>query len=99
MSDYFLGASPLQLTAVFEATTKILNPWPESQTTITDENWDKYLGNVEYEVEYINYFKDKIEEAKADWKSVVRRFLVDEKNSLLIGAYGGCKFFESQSNL
>jgi hypothetical protein len=60
-------------------------PWAENQFEITDDDWYEYIGKVDYEVAYMNYFKDKIEDAKFDWKSVVKRFLLDEKGSLIKG--------------
>lgn len=71
VSSYFLGATPNHLTAGFEDAAKVLVPWEEdSPQEVTKDDWQDFIGNVAYERGFYDYFNDRMDDAKWNWKSV-----------------------------
>jgi hypothetical protein len=95
-SIYFLGATPEQLTAMYEEEAEKLDPWLEdSPENITDQNWVDHLGDKAYERGYFDYFSDKISDASWDystwdWRKVSKDFLLDHNGeNMFDGLVGG----------
>jgi hypothetical protein len=90
ISAYFLGATPAQLADIYENGSKILSPWKEdSPAVLTPDDWKDFRGRKQYERGFFDYFTDQITDSKSNWKTMARKFFVDDKDNLLIGLYGG----------
>lgn len=88
VSAFFLGATPEQLTAIFEKEANDLTPWSdENDSELLDSDWKTFLGNRNYEHEFFNFFSDKVNDSRRGWKPVARHFLNDE--GLVRGLMGG----------
>lgn len=89
-SIYYLGATPEQLTAMYEREAETLVPWKEdSPQVITNENWTQYFDDKNFERGYFDYFSDKISDAQWDWRKVTRKFLLDKDENMFDGLVGG----------
>ncbi|KAJ1971102.1 hypothetical protein H4R35_005465 [Dimargaris xerosporica] len=55
-----LGASPARLDEAFAFTRRYLEPMPPSAVTITDDNWETYIGNHATYSDYLDYFDHKV---------------------------------------
>lgn len=89
-SAYLLGANELQLGAIYEAETKVLEPWKPSPAELMDGDWRDFLGDKRYQRAYVDYFEDKLAmEFAYDWKGVVHHFMFGGKEPLFHGLIGG----------
>lgn len=90
VSAYFLGATPQQLTAIYDNQAETLVPWKDSHDEVlVDDDWRTHLGDKKYERAFFDYISDKFNDNKGDWQPVARSFLVDKKNNLFPGLFGG----------
>lgn len=90
VSAYCLGATPEQLTALYDNQAETLTPWSnEPVETLTDDDWRSYLGDKRMERAFFDYISDKFNENKGDWQPIVRRFLTDKNCNLFPGLFGG----------
>ncbi|KAG5356014.1 hypothetical protein CJU89_5734 [Yarrowia sp. B02] len=71
-AGYFLGASPQQLTAIYEEDIKELVEWKEdSPEELTMDTYPKHLGDVRYERGFFDLFQEEVTDvASYDWKAV-----------------------------
>jgi len=89
-SAYLLGANEKQLHSVYDAEAKFLEPWKESPSEITEDDWRDYLGDGRYQRAYVDFFEDQMVMGFAyDWKAVIRKFMFEGKNPLVHGLIGG----------
>jgi hypothetical protein len=88
ISAFFLGATAEQLTSIYEDHANELSPWSEEiPVELTDTDWKTFLGDKSYERAFYNFFFDKINDSRSDWRSVARHFLSNE--GLVQGLTGG----------
>ncbi|AOW04503.1 hypothetical protein B0I72DRAFT_136999 [Yarrowia lipolytica] len=69
---YYLGASPQQLTAIYEEDIKDLVEWKEDSPEELDmTTYVKHLGDVRYERGFFDLFQEEVTDvASYDWKAV-----------------------------
>lgn len=89
-SAYLLGATEGQLNTIYDAETKVLEPWHPSPAEVTDLDWEDFLGDKRYQRAYVDYFEDKlVMEYHYDWKEEIRHFLFSGEEPLFHGLIGG----------
>jgi len=89
-SAYILGANVDQLQKIYDVESKELEEWQESPGEITDQDWNKYLGERRYIRAYLDFFEDELAlKFNYDWKAVVEHYLLDGKEPLINGLVGG----------
>lgn len=87
---YLLGASEVQLHALYEEGIKGLEPWMPSPAEIVDLDWTEFLGDKRYQRAYVDFFEDKLAMTFAyDWKQEAEHFLFDGEKPLIHGLIGG----------
>lgn len=93
-SAYLLGATEVQLNAIYDSEIKKLEPWKPSPSEVIDEDWRDFLGDKRYQRAFVDYFEDKLAmRFSYDWKAEVSEFLFSGEEPLFHGLIGGCKFF------
>lgn len=69
-SAYFIGATPQELTAIYEEDIKDLVPWKEdSPDELTLDTYSKHFGDVKYERAFFDLFEEEVTDvAQFNWK-------------------------------
>lgn len=92
-SAYLLGGSEDQLRAIYEKEIESLEPWTESPCEVIEEDWPEYLGDRRFQRAYVDFFEDKLVMGFAyDWKKLLEHYMFHDKNRLVYGLFGGCKY-------
>jgi hypothetical protein len=63
-SAYFLGANVNQLLEMYEDESRNLEPWQDSPSEISRDDWRDYLGKREYET-YLLHVQSTVADAMA----------------------------------
>lgn len=79
-SAYLLGATPDQLQHIYSEAAKELEPWTDSPSEITEDDWRDFLGDRQYQRAYIDFFEDRLigRRAQWEWKKVVEDYMFGE---------------------
>ncbi|KAI9903128.1 hypothetical protein N3K66_002480 [Trichothecium roseum] len=89
-SAYLLGATEVQLNAIYDSEIKKLEPWKPSPSEVIDEDWRDFLGDKRYQRAFVDYFEDKLAmRFSYDWKAEVSEFLFSGEEPLFHGLIGG----------
>lgn len=74
-SSYLLGADANDLTRVYDAHSKELEPWTDSPCEISSDDWRDFMGKREYQRAFMDFFEDELVRRGYDWKKLVNEFL------------------------
>lgn len=89
-SAYHLGAEPHQLYHIYDVESKSLEPWQDSPSEVTEDDWRDYLGDKNYQRAYVDFFEDALAMKYAyGWKKVVEEYLLKGDEPLVNGLIGG----------
>ncbi|KAI9710748.1 MAG: hypothetical protein M1820_002581 [Bogoriella megaspora] len=88
-SAFLLGASPQQLSTIYDVESQSLESWRDSPSEITKEDWREFLGKRDYQRAYIDFFEDQLVSKGYDWKRLVEEFLYEGKEPLINNVVAG----------
>lgn len=87
---YLLGANVKQLHEIYDKQIVELEPWRPSPAEVTEDDWEDFLGDKEYQRAYIDFFEDNLAmRFDYKWREVVNHFLFTGENPLIHGLIGG----------
>lgn len=81
-SSFLQGADADDLNRIYEAESKLLDPWSDSPGEISTYDWRDYLGQREYQRAFVDFFEDELVRHGYDWKQVVVDYLFSGKEPL-----------------
>ncbi|KAF7588849.1 hypothetical protein BBP40_005096 [Aspergillus hancockii] len=81
-SSFLQGADADDLNRVYEAESKLLDPWVDSPSEISTYDWRDYLGRREYQRAFVDFFEDELVRQGYDWKQVLEDYLFSGKEPL-----------------
>lgn len=89
-SAYHLGAESKELYRIYDEESKSLEPWKESPSEVTQDDWRDFLGDRRYQRAYVDFFEDSLAmKYTYNWKKVVEEYMFggDEPlvNNLICG--------------
>lgn len=91
-SAYLLGAKEEQLQTIYEKEVASLEPWTESPSEVTEDDWTEYLGDRRFQRAFVDFFEDRLVMNFAyDWKKVLEHYMFQHKHRLVYGLFGGRK--------
>ena len=93
-SAYFFGSTPEHLNEVYDAEAKGLDPWVDSPSEITKDDWRDYLGRKEYQRAFVDFFEDQLVQHGYDWKKLLDDFMFGGKEPLINCLVAGGKYSE-----
>jgi hypothetical protein len=80
---------------IYEKESKNLEPWEDSPTEISREDWRDYLGKREYQRAWVDFLEDQLVQFGFDWRELLDDFLYSGKqpliNNLIAGRESLCK--------
>ncbi|GFF30915.1 hypothetical protein IFM46972_03063 [Aspergillus udagawae] len=88
-SAYLLGAGAGDLKRLYEAESRGLEPWADSPSDVTTENWRDCLGKKEYERGFVKFFQGEVAREGGDWKKVAAYYLFSGKQPLINSVVAG----------
>ncbi|KAF2172301.1 hypothetical protein M409DRAFT_17536 [Zasmidium cellare ATCC 36951] len=88
-SAYILGADSDELTHIYEAESKHLEPWHDSPGEIAKHDWRDFLGKREYQRAFIDFFEDELVQHGYDWHALLDEFLLSGKEPLINNLISG----------
>lgn len=92
-SAYLLGANAEQLNHIYDEESKMLVPWEDAPTNITEHDWRDFLGDKHFQRAYVDFFEDELAlKFSYDWKRVAEEYLFYGKNPLINCVVSSCKF-------
>ncbi|TKA37349.1 hypothetical protein B0A54_10934 [Friedmanniomyces endolithicus] len=86
---YILGADSDQLSHIYDAESRHLEPWRDSPGEIAKHDWRDNLGKREYQRAYIDFFEDQLVQHGYDWQSLLNEFLLQGKEPLISNLISG----------
>ncbi|PWY86831.1 hypothetical protein BO70DRAFT_360541 [Aspergillus heteromorphus CBS 117.55] len=81
-SSFLQGADAEDLGRVFDAESKMLEPWVDAPAELSTEDWRDYLSCREYQRAFVDFFEDELVHQGYDWKEVVMDYLFSGKEPL-----------------
>ncbi len=97
-SAYHFGAESKQLYHIYDVESKSLEPWKESPSELTQDDWRDYLGDKRYQRAYVDFFEDSLAmKYTYNWKKVVEEYMFEGEEPLINGLIGGRKLPRSRS--
>ncbi|KXT06419.1 hypothetical protein AC578_6063 [Pseudocercospora eumusae] len=88
-SAYIFGADHDELTHIYEAESKNLEPWRDSPGEIALHDWRDFLGKREYQRAFIDFFEDQLVQHGYDWHALLKEFLFSGKEPLINNLIAG----------
>ncbi|KAF2773247.1 hypothetical protein EJ03DRAFT_323753 [Teratosphaeria nubilosa] len=88
-SAYIFGGQSEQLTEVYEAEGKHLEPWKDSPGEISKHDWRDFLSKREYQRAYLDFFEDQLVSHGYDWQALLKEFLLEGKEPLINNLIAG----------
>ncbi|KAK3113019.1 hypothetical protein LTR53_010108 [Teratosphaeriaceae sp. CCFEE 6253] len=88
-SAYILGADSDQLSHIYDAEGRHLEPWRDSPGEIAKHDWRDNLGNREYQRAYVDFFEDQLVQHGYDWQALLQEFLLQGKEPLINNLISG----------
>ncbi|KAB8267016.1 hypothetical protein BDV30DRAFT_220965 [Aspergillus minisclerotigenes] len=82
-SSFLQGADVDDLNRIYEAESKLLDPWVDSPGEISTYDWRDYLGYREYQRAFVDFFEDELVRHGYDWKQVLADYLFSGKEPLI----------------
>jgi len=74
---------------LYDEEAEELDPWTDSPSEVTEDDWRDYLGEREYQRAYLDFFDDELTRNGYDWKKVVAKIMLSGDNPLIYGVFGG----------
>jgi hypothetical protein len=88
-SSYLLEAPSEQLTKIYEHEDAELEPWHDSPSEVTKDEWREFLGKRNYQRAYVDFFEDELVAHDYDWKALLSEFLFEGDKPLVNGLIDG----------
>jgi len=87
--QYILGADSDQLSHIYDAESRHLEPWRDSPGEIAKHDWRDNLGKRKYQRAYIDFFEDQLVQHGYDWQSLLNEFLLQGKEPIINNLISG----------
>ncbi|KAK0306798.1 hypothetical protein LTR01_006094 [Friedmanniomyces endolithicus] len=87
-TPHILGSAD-QLSHIYDAESRHLEPWRDSPGEIAKHDWRDNLGKREYQRAYIDFFEDQLVQHGYDWQSLLNEFLLQGKEPLINNLISG----------
>ncbi|GKZ85967.1 hypothetical protein AnigIFM56816_000815 [Aspergillus niger] len=88
-SAYLLGAGTSDLERMYEAEIRGLEPWTDSPSDVTPENWRDCVGKKENERAFLKFFQGEVAREGGDWKKAIAYYLFSGKQPLINSVVAG----------
>ncbi|KAK0730785.1 hypothetical protein B0H67DRAFT_562881 [Lasiosphaeris hirsuta] len=89
-SAYWFGAQSHQLYHIYDIESKTLEPWKDSPSELTQDDWRDFLGDKEYQRAFVDFFEDALAiKYSYDWRKVIEEYLLGGKEPVVNGLIGG----------
>ena len=89
-SAYHLGAESHQLYHIYDEEAASLEPWKDSPSEVTEDDWRDYLGDKRYQRAFVDFFEDALAMTYAyNWKKVIEKYMLEGDEPLINGLIGG----------
>jgi hypothetical protein len=82
---------------IYEKESKNLEPWEDSPTEISREDWRDYLGRREYQRAWIDFLEDQLVQFGYDWRELLDDFLYSGKQPLINNLIAGRELLPCKS--
>ncbi|TKA22326.1 hypothetical protein B0A50_08051 [Salinomyces thailandicus] len=88
-TSYIFGADSDQLTHIYEAESKHLEPWRDSPGEISQHDWRDFLGKREYQRAFVDFFEDQLVRHGYDWHALLDEYLLQGPEPLVNNLISG----------
>ncbi|KAK5712311.1 hypothetical protein LTR15_011890 [Elasticomyces elasticus] len=87
-TPHILGSAD-ELSHIYDAESKHLEPWQDSPGEIAKHDWRDNLGKREYQRAYVDFFEDQLVQHGYDWQALLQEFLLQGKEPLINNLIAG----------
>jgi hypothetical protein len=84
---------------IYEKESKSLEPWEDSPTEISREDWRDYLGRREYQRAWVDFLEDQLVQFGYEWRELLDDFLYSGKQPLINNLIAGREFLRKSDQL
>ncbi|KAL9053970.1 MAG: hypothetical protein Q9162_004460 [Coniocarpon cinnabarinum] len=91
-SAHILGANAEQMQKIYDVEDRELDPWADSPSEISRDDWREYLSKRNFARAYVDFFEDELVRFGYDWKRLLEHYLYEGKepliNSVIVSGLG-----------